>query len=74
MPVELIAASKSYDPSRVPKYAITLAGAFHRFYSSCRVRGESKELSMARLALCVATKHAIANSLVIMNITVPEKM
>ena len=32
------------------------------------------ELAKARLALCVATKHAIANCLKIMTITVPEKM
>ncbi len=73
MPSEIIAAGKSYDPSKMPKYAISLATQFHRFYSACRVKGEDEALSKARLALCVATKYAIANCLKIMNITVPEK-
>lgn len=74
MPSEIIAAGKAYDPSKMPKYAINLATQFHRFYSACRVKGENEELAKARLALCVATKHAIANCLRIMTITVPEKM
>ena len=74
MPGEIIAAGKAYDPSKMPKYAINLATQFHRFYSACRVKGENEELAKARLALCVATKHAIANCLRIMTITVPEKM
>ena len=74
MPSEIIAAGKAYDPSKMPKYAINLATQFHRFYNACRVKGAEAELAKARLALCVATKHAIANCLTIMNITVPEKM
>ena len=74
MPSEIIASGKAYDPSKMPKYAISLATQFHRFYSACRVKGVDSELAKARLALCVATKHAIANCLTIMNITVPEKM
>ena len=74
MPNEIIAAGKSYDPSRITKYSVSLATAFHRFYTACRVMGEDSELSKARLALCVASKHAIANCLKIMNITIPEKM
>ena len=74
MPGEIIAAGKAYDPSKMPKYAISLATQFHRFYSACRVKGEDEALSKARLALCVAARHAIANCLTIMNITVPEKM
>ncbi|MEG1862415.1 MAG: arginine--tRNA ligase [Oscillospiraceae bacterium] len=74
MPGEIIAVGKSYDPSKITKYAINLATQFHRFYSSCHVNGEDMGLSKARLALCVATKYAIANCLNIMKITVPEKM
>lgn len=74
MPSEIIAAGRAYDPSKMPKYAINLATQFHRFYSSCRVKGDDVQLSQARLALCVATRHAIKNCLNIMNITVPEKM
>ncbi|MEG3029022.1 MAG: arginine--tRNA ligase, partial [Oscillospiraceae bacterium] len=74
MPSEIVAAGRAYDPSKMPKYAISLATQFHRFYTSCHVKGEEPELSKARLGLCVATKYAISNCLRIMNITVPEKM
>ena len=42
--------------------------------AACRVKGEDMALSKARLALCVAARHAIANCLKIMNITIPEQM
>lgn len=74
MPGEIISAGKAYDPSKITKYSITLATQFHRFYNACRVKGEDEALSKARLALCVATKHAIANCLKIMNVTIPEQM
>ncbi len=74
MPGEIIAAGKAYDPSKITKYSVNLATQFHRFYNACRVKGEDMELSKARLALCVATKHAIANCLKIMNITIPQQM
>ena len=74
MPGEIIAAGKSYDPSKITKYSVTLATAFHRFYSACRVKGEDERLSRARLALCVAARHAVANCLKIMNITIPNRM
>ncbi len=74
MPGEIIASGKAYDPSKITKYSITLATQFHRFYTACRVKCDDISLSKARLALCVATKHAIANCLRIMNITVPEQM
>lgn len=74
MPNEIIAAGKAYDPSKMPKYSISLATQFHRFYTACHVKGEAPELSKARLALCIAVKHAIANCLRIMNISVPERM
>lgn len=74
MPGEIIASGKAYDPSKITKYSITLATQFHRFYTACRVKCDDVNLSKARLALCVATKHAIANCLRIMNITIPEKM
>lgn len=74
MPGEIISAGKAYDPSKITKYSITLATRFHRFYTACRVKCDDENLSKARLALCVATKYAIANCLRIMNITIPEQM
>lgn len=74
MPGEIVAAGASYDPSKITKYSISLATAFHRFYTACRVLVDDRALAKARLALCVASKYAIANCLKIMNITAPDKM
>ncbi len=74
MPGEIVAAGRSYDPSRITKYSVSLATAFHSFYASCRVLTEDAELTKARVALCVAARYAIANCLRIMNITAPDMM
>lgn len=74
LPSEVIEAAKAYDPSRMTKYAVELATLFHKFYNSCRVRGEDKALMQARLAVCTATKTALKNVLAILKIEAPETM
>jgi len=72
---ELIAeVSRSYQVHRLPYYALSLAEKFHRFYKQCRVIGEDKELSQARLALIQATQIVLRNVLTLMGISAPEKM
>lgn len=74
LPNEIIEAAKSYDPSRMTKYAIELATLFHKFYNTCRVRGEAEKLMQARLAVCIAAKTVLKNVLTILKIDVPESM
>jgi arginyl-tRNA synthetase len=66
------------EPHRVCRYLEDLAGDYHRFYDSCRVlpQGdeEPSELHAARLALCRATRQVIANGLVILGVSAPERM
>lgn len=66
------------EPHRVSRYLEDLAGDYHRFYDSCRVlpQGDEEpgELHSARLALCEATRQAIANGLAILGVTAPERM
>lgn len=73
-PSEIEETVKSYDPSRITKYAIEVATMFHKFYNACRVRGEEKEIVLARTALCKATKNVIKNVLTMLKVEVPEKM
>ena len=73
-PSEIIGSAKSYDPARITRYVITLATLFHKFYNSCYVKGEDKELSLARLSLCKAVQIVICNALTMLKITIPEKM
>lgn len=71
---EIISAAKSYDPTRITRYVTQLATLFHKFYNSCRVKGEDESLMQARLNLCLAVKSVIKNVLEMFKITVPESM
>lgn len=71
---EIIASAESYDPARITHYVSELATKFHKFYASCRVKGEDRELMNARLTLCLAAKTVIANILGMLKIDAPEKM
>ena len=67
-------AARNYDPAKVTKYAIDLATLFHKFYNSCRIKGEEEALMQARLSLSLAVKQVIANILDMLKITCPESM
>jgi len=74
LPEEIAIAARDYDPSRINKYVIELAARFHKFYSSCRIKGEKNALLSARLKLAALTKQVIKNSLEILKVTAPDKM
>jgi len=66
--------ARDYQVQRLTQYAVDLATAFHQFYRDCRVISEDKKLTSARLALVIATKIVLANTLNLMGISSPEKM
>ncbi len=66
--------ASDYQVQRLPQYAADLATAFHQFYRDCRVISEDKNLTQARLALVLATKTVLKNTLSLMGISAPEKM
>jgi len=71
---EIVLSAKSYDPARITHYAVELATKFHKFYSSCRVKGDDEALMQARLNLCANTAAVIKNVLSLLKIDAPEKM
>lgn len=71
---EIINAAKDYDPTKITRYVTQLATLFHKFYNSCRVKGEDEGLMQARLALCECVKSVIKNVLTMFNISCPEAM
>ena len=73
-PSELIKSAESYDPTKITKFAIELSTLFHKFYSSCKVISENKELSNARLYLCKCVKIILKNVLDLMKVNAPESM
>ena len=74
LPEEIRLAARDYDPSRINRYLVELAGDFHRFYNACRIREEAPALRAARLKLADTTRAVIAQGLTILGVTAPEKM
>ncbi|MFN0158931.1 MAG: arginine--tRNA ligase [Bacteroidota bacterium] len=62
------------EPHHLAEYLHVVAGAFHKFYHECRVVTEEKELTVARLALCRATKAILRNGFTVLGISAPERM
>ncbi|MBQ8605720.1 MAG: arginine--tRNA ligase [Clostridia bacterium] len=73
-PEEIISAAVSMEPSKITKYVIDVASAFHSFYNACRIKGEDEATVRGRLALVLCAKTVIKNALCLMNIEAPEKM
>lgn len=67
-------AAKAYDPAKMTRYVVEAATMFHKFYSQCRVKGESEDIMQARLGLCGAVKQVIRNILDMLKINCPESM
>ena len=74
LPDEIRAAARDYDPSRINRYLIELAGEFHRFYGACRIKGEEPAVLSARLKLADSVRSVLANCLNLLGVTAPEKM
>ncbi len=66
--------AKDYQLQRIPEYAIDLATSFHQFYRDCKVLTEVRPMKEARLALILATKIVLKNTLDLMGISAPERM
>ena len=73
-PAEIVTGAKNYDPARITRYVIDLAGAFHKFYNICRIKDAEPAMRQARIALCLAVKNVIANVLTMFKVSVPESM
>ncbi|MBQ3134656.1 MAG: arginine--tRNA ligase [Oscillospiraceae bacterium] len=74
LPDEIHQAAKTYDPSRINRYLVSLAGDFHRFYNACRIKGEEPAVLAARLKLADSVRSVLANCLTLLGVEAPEKM
>jgi arginyl-tRNA synthetase len=63
-----------FEPQRITTYLHEVATAFHKFYHEYRVITPERDLSIARLALCQASKTVLANGCKILGISAPERM
>ncbi len=67
-------AAKDYNPSKITRYLYDLAQLFHKFYDSCRIKGEEENTVQSRLYLCKATGRVFKNLLDMLKVEAPEKM
>ena len=71
-------AAELREPHRVARYAEEVAGAYHRWYDSCRVTPLGDEpigdLHRTRLWLNDATGQVLRNSLALLGVSAPERM
>ena len=74
LPDEIHLAARGYDPSRINRYLVSLAGDFHRFYNACRIKGEESAVLSARLKLADSVRSVLANCLALLGVSAPEKM
>ena len=70
----LIGCAKTLEPFSLVRYLQEVAAAFHKFYDSCRVLDENKELSVERLALIEAARVVLDNGLTLLGVSAPQKM
>jgi arginyl-tRNA synthetase len=61
-------------PQRITHYVEELASTFSAFYRDCKVITDDRELTTARLGLCLATRAVIADALGLLGVSAPEKM
>ena len=73
-PDELVKTASDYDVSRITKYTVDVASAFHAFYNDCRVKVEDEKVMYSRIALIKAVKTVVENALALLKVTAPEKM
>jgi arginyl-tRNA synthetase len=69
---EVAEAAERRAPHRIATYAHELARDFAIFYENCKVVGGDHE--PFRLALCEATRRAIARSLDLLGVSAPTEM
>lgn len=73
-PETLSVAAKECAPHTLCFYLKDLAGDFHAFYNAERVLVEDEAVRNARLALLLAARQVLRNSLDLLGVSAPEKM
>lgn len=67
-------AARSFEPHRLPVYLHDVATLFHKFYHDHRIVTPEKDITAARLLMCLCTKTVLANGLSILGVSAPERM
>jgi len=75
LPEEIRLAAEARDPSRINRYAASVATAFHHFYTVCRIKeAATPELRDARIQLVHCVAQVIRNALSCLGVSAPDHM
>ncbi len=74
LPYMIRQTAEDYNVSRLARYAMELARAFHNFYEKERVIDEKGKIDEGRLALVAAVKNIFERLFKILGIDTPKKM
>lgn len=73
-PERVVSAATSREMLRLTGYATEVATAFTQFYHHCMILDEDEAVAKSRLALSVATRIVLANTLGLIGVEAPERM
>lgn len=73
-PDEVRETAARRSPHRLTIYGRDLAAEFSAFYRDCKVVGEAPEVTQFRVALCVASKRTLAQTLDLLGVSAPQSM
>ena len=74
LPGVILEAGEKYEPSIVTRHIVDIAQAYNRFYHDEHILVENEDEKVAKVALVMATKSAIASGLALLGMKAPEKM
>ena len=75
LPEEIRLAAEARDPSRLNRYAASVATAFHHFYTVCRIKeAATPELRDAHIKLVHCVAQVIRNALSCLGVSAPDHM
>jgi arginyl-tRNA synthetase len=74
LPETIDACAKSYKPHTLARYALDLAQIFNEYYANQKIINENEEITAARIALIMAVRQTLENSLRLLGIDAPKQM
>ncbi len=74
LPGVIAEAGEKYEPSIVTRHIVDIAQAYNRFYHDEHILVENEDEKVAKVALVMAAKSAIASGLALLGMKAPEKM
>ncbi len=74
LPDVIEGAALAMEPHRLTTYLNAIAATWHSYYNHHRVLTDDPDLTVARLALVIGVRTAIAKALSILGVSAPERM